>query len=110
MLRSALLLAALLLATVLPAAAGARTSVSNPPAGLMEGEKLTITDTAKQGKRTVRYYLSTDRRHDLGDPRLIGHRSARRARGKTTVRVPYTVPGDPMFLLACTGESCAASA
>src|SRR3954452_15952435 len=101
---------ALLLLLALPA--GAQASVSNPPASVPEGGKLTVTDSSGGGKAkrgVVRYYLSTDKKHDLGDVRLIGHRSAKRAKGKAAVRVPYTVPADPMFLLACTGKGCAAS-
>src|SRR3954451_8277802 len=100
------LLALLLVAT---APATAQADVSNPPSTLAEGATLTVSDSGKAGRGAVRYYLSTDKKHDLGDVRLSGHRSAKRAKGKATVRVPYTVPADPMFVLACTGKGCAAS-
>ena len=102
--RRALLIALALLA----APATAHASVSDPPQALSEGGKLTVTDTTT-GKGVVRYYLSADRKHDLGDVRLIGHRSAKK-KGKVTLTVPYTVPSGALYLLACKGEKCTASA
>src|SRR4051812_5486599 len=105
--RRAILTAIAVLAT-LPAGADAAGSVSNPPKSLSEGGRLTVTDATK-GKGTVRYYLSADGKHDIGDLRLIGHRGAKKAKGKATLTVPYTVPSGPMHLLACAGPKCAAS-
>ena len=107
--RSASLVLSLLIASAAPAAAQA--AVSNPPASLKEGQKLTVSDSAggKRGRAVVRYYLSTDRKHDLGDLRLIGHRSARKGKGKAKLYVPYTAPAGPLYLVACAGQSCSAS-
>src|SRR3954471_14912945 len=105
--RRAILTAIAVLAT-LPAGADAAGSVSNPPKSLSEGGRLTATDATK-GKGVVRYYLSADGKHDIGDLRLIGHRPAKKAKGKANLTVPYTVPSGPMHLLACAGDRCAAS-
>lgn len=86
----------------LPASAQAA-SVSNPPKSLFEGAAFGVTSAAN-GKGAVRYYLSSDGRHDIGDLRLIGH-----GVGKVKLTVPYTVPTGAMHLLACIGEKCAAS-
>jgi tetratricopeptide (TPR) repeat protein len=100
-------------AIALAAPAAAQASVSNPPPKVAEGAKLTVTDkTGNTGKHAVvRYYLSADKKHDLGDLRLIGHRSAKRAKGTARLRVPYTAPAGRLFLLACAngGKSCSAS-
>lgn len=106
-------LLALAASFAVPAAATAKPTVSSPPAKVAEGGKLTVTDKAgRSNKRAVvRYYLSADKRHDLADLRLIGHRSLKRAGGRARVQVPYTAPSGPLFLLACVNgsNSCAAS-
>lgn len=105
----------LLALAVLPASAEARPdalagSVSNPPSALTEGGTFTATDGArvsggKAGGAVVRYYLSADGKHDLGDLRLTGRRSLGRKGGRAKLGVPYTVAPGALHLLACADDT-----
>ena len=87
--------------------------VSSPPGQLAAGRTFTVVDTvankgaARAGSSKMGYYLSSDRRLDVRDVRLLGSRSVaplrpRAARpGRQRVTVPKMARPGREYLLAC---------
>jgi subtilase family serine protease len=92
------------------------TAVSNPPATVVRGSSISVTDTVTNqglvpaGASTTRYYLSTDQVKAAGDRLLTGTRSvaALAPAGTSTGTVTVTVPPNTVvglyYLLACADD------
>ncbi len=92
------------------------TSVSNPPANAVLGDKFDITDTVKNqgvgtgGPSTTRYYLSLDAVKSSTDKVLTGTRAvpgllaSGTSTGTVTVTIPASIVSKPYFLLACADD------
>lgn len=93
------------------------TSVSNPPATVLQGGGFSVTDTVEnQGSAgaaasTTRYYLSTDTTKGGGDTLLTGTRAVPALAGgatssdSATVTVPGGASTGTYFLLACADDT-----
>jgi hypothetical protein len=92
------------------------TSVSDPPATLVLGDRFPVTDTAMNqgtgpaGPSTTRYYLSPDTAKSSGDTRLGGERSVpalsagASSTGTVEVEGRKGTPSGRYFLLACADD------